>query len=309
MSRLRVRWYMWLVPLLALAAGYVTGAQSRSTPRNAATSVPGTPLTLEYPVHWRRASLPAALSDLGLEQAIVLAPGGDAIGGGLLAVGVAEEGDLLPRAVLARLAGTLLGEAISLGAPAFRYEELSVVGSDIHATAYSIPAGGDRYTLAMCFAPPGGAHTRSRCEEIVERSQTPAEGSEGLAELEPQPAYAKQLSATLNELQKVQAQAHAAMAGTPIAATVAYAATQLASAFAGAAATLEKLNPPAVADHAGSELQSTMLKAEIAYTALADAAEAGRNGGFALARTRVEEAEAGVHGALQGLELLGYRIG
>lgn len=309
MSRLRIRWYMWLAPVLALAVGYVTGAQSRSTPRNAATSVPGTPLTLEYPVLWRSASLPASLDDLGVGRPIVLAPRGDASSGGLLAGDVVEEGDLLPRAVLEKLVGRLQGEAISLGSPAFRYEDLSIAGSDIHATAYSIPAGGDRYTFAMCFAPPGGARTRSRCEEIVERSQTPAEGSEGLAELEPQPSYARQLTATLNGLQKVQAEAHIAMAGAPTAATVAYEATRLASAFAGAAATLEKLSPPAVADRAGSELERAMLKAEIAYTALADAAEVGRSGSFALARTGVGEAEAGVHGALQGLGLLGYRIG
>ncbi len=309
MRRLRVRWYMWLVPLLALAVGYATGS-GHSAPASAASSVPGSSVTLEYPVSWREASLPLALGGLGLQREMVLAPRGDASGGGLLAAGIDEGGDLLPGALLAKLAGALEGEAISLiGSLAFRYENLSIIGSDIHLTAYSIPAGSDRYTVALCFAPPGGAPTRARCEQIVESSQAPAEGADGFAELAPQPSYAGRLSAALKVLQRVRAQAHAAMAGTPTATTVARAAAHLAGAFADAAAALGKLDPPAIAESANSEVERAMLTTELAYAALAEAASAASNGSFAVARRRVQQAEAGFARALDGLALLGYRIG
>lgn len=307
MRRLRFRWYMALLPLLALVLGYATGHGS-STPASAATSVPGSPLTLEYPADWRDASLPASLSALKLRRTIVLAPRGDASVGGLFAVSVAEEGNLLPAAIMPKLEGRFQGEAISLvGSSAFRFQQLSVIGSEERLTIYSIPAGGGRYTVAVCFAPPGAAHTLSRCEEIVESSQNPAEGSTGLAELEPQPSYARQLSATLKTLQ--QAQARAALADASSAPTIAREATLLESAFAGAQAALAALTPPAVAAHAGSELARSMHEAQLAYAALAQAAAAGSNGSFAVARRRVHDAEAAVRGALQGLDLLGYRTG
>jgi hypothetical protein len=300
---------MWLAPLLALAVGYATRS-SQTAPASAASSVPGSSLTLEYPVSWREASLPAVLSDLELRREMVLAPRGDASSGGLLAAGVDEDGNLLPRAILAKLAGRLEGEAISLvGSLAFRYEHLSIAGSDIRLTAYSIPAGGDRYTLAMCFAPPADSKTRTRCEQIVESSQTPAEGAQGSAELGPQSSYAARLSSVLKALQSTQAQARAAMAGTPTAATVAREASRLAGAFADAQARLEKLAPPVVAGRANSEVGQAMLTAKLAYAALAQAAEAASNSGFALARKRVQEAEAGFARALEGLALLGYRMG
>jgi hypothetical protein len=309
MRRLHIRWYMWLAPLLALAVGYATRS-SQPAPARAASSVPGSSLTLEYPVSWRETSLPVALGDLDLKREMVLAPRGDASNGGLLAVSVDEGRDLLPRAVLAKLAGRLEGEAISLvGSLAFRYEHLSIAGSDIRLTAYSIPAGAGRYTLAICFAPPGAAKTRTSCEQIVERSETPAEGAEGSAELEPQPSYAGRLSSVLRGLQSTQTQARATMAGAPTATTVAREAARLADAFAHAGAMVGKLDPPAVADGANSVLERSMLTARLAYAVLAQAAEAESNGSFAPARRRVQQAEAGFAHALEGLALLGYRIG
>jgi hypothetical protein len=309
MKRLRFRWYMGLLPLIALIAGYATGHGS-SAPASAAASVPGSPLTLEYPVNWQETSLPASLLALKLPRSIVLAPRGDASTGGLFAVSVAEEGNLLPEAVMPKLEGRFQGEAVTLvGSPAFRYRKLSVIGSDERLTIYSIPAGGGRYTLAICFAPPQSAQTPSKCEEVVESSQSPAQGAAGLPELEPQPSYARQLSAALKRLEQAQTQARAAMAGASSAPAFVREARRLESAFASAQVTLAALTPPAVAAHAGAELARSMHAAQLAYAALAQAAAAGSSGGFAIARDRVRETEAAVRGALQGLDLLGYRNG
>lgn len=307
MSRLRFRWYMALLPLLALGIGYATGHGS-STPASAAATVPGSPLTFEYPSDWRRTALPASLQPLQLRRSIVLAPQGDSSAGGLFAVSVDEEGALLPAAIMPRLEGRFHGEAISLvGSPAFRYQQLSVIGSSMRLTIYSVPAGGGRYTVAVCFAPPAAAHTRGSCEEIVESGQSPVEGAAGLAELEPRPSYARQLSAALNGLQ--QARAGVALAHASSASALAREATRLQSAFADAGAMVAALTPPAVAAHAGSQLARAMREAQLAYAALAQAAADGSSGGFAIARDRVREAEAAVGGALQGLGLLGYSIG
>jgi hypothetical protein len=307
MRRLRFRWYMALLLLLALVLGYATSHGS-STPASAAASVPGSPLTLEYPADWRETSLPAALDVLKLRRSIVLAPHGESGAGGLFAVSVPEAGELLPEAIMPKLEGRFQGEAISLvGSPAFRDQQLAVIGSEERLTIYSIPAGGGRYTVAVCFAPPGASHILSRCEEIVESSQNPAEGSAGLGELEPQSSYARHLSVVLEALQ--QPGARAALADASSAPTIVREATRLESAFAGAQTTLAALAPPAVAAHAGSELARSMHQVQLAYAALVQAAAAGSKGSFAIARDRVLDAEAAVRGALQGLGLLGYRIG
>jgi hypothetical protein len=308
MWRLRVRWYMWLAPLLALVVGYAT-EHGPPAAKSSAASVPGSSLTLEYPAPWRASRLPPALDELGLGQAVVLAPEGDAGSGGLLAVAVPERGAPLPASALSKLLGSVRGEAIPLvGSAGFRYRNLTLAGSEMHLTAYSIPSEGDRFTLAICFAPPGAAPRRGRCEQIIESSKAPAGGPGVLTELRPEPSYAAELSAALQGLQSVQERAQAAISAAPSAGTLTREARHLAAAFATARTEVGKLVPPEVAAHASAALANSMLQAEHAYAALGEAAESGSSVGFRLARSQVEQAEASVRSAQEGLSLLGYRF-
>lgn len=305
---LSLRRCVWIAPLLALAAGYLS-ARHVAIASKVAAGVPGSPMTFEYPTSWQPASPPAKLAAIGLGHAAVVAPQAGASDGGLLAAAVAGEGEPLPAALLARLAVRPRGEAIWLvSAPAFRYQHLSLAGTHIQLTVYSIPVGGGHFTLAVCFASPGEAFVRQRCEQIVEGSNAPQQGAGPPIELQPQAVYARELGVVLRGLQKVRSQTRAMMADTSSPATLAADARRLALALADTRLALKTLDAPAVAAHAQSALERSMLAAELAYTALATAAEDGETSRYLALRGRVQEAESGVHGILASFGLLGYRI-
>lgn len=308
MRLLHLRWYIWLLPVIALVAGYATG-HKQAQARKATLTVPGSSLTLEYPADWDRAAPPPALSALRLQQAVTLAPRGNASGGGLLAAPLAGVEDPLPQAVLERLAGSPEGEAISLiSSPAFRYRHVSMLGSSLTLTAYAIPTGTGRFTLAMCFAPGGAAATLSTCEAVVEEGQLADEDSSAPVELKPRPSYATALGAALAALDQARVWARAAMAAARSDAELSRQATGLADAFASAQASVAKLSPPTVAAHAAAELEHAMLNARLAYEALAGDAAGQRRSAFALARGNIGQVEAAVRGALEGFALLGYHV-
>lgn len=307
MRRPYARWYIWLAPVVALVVGYATG-HAPGAATNATLTVPGSSLALEYPSDWRPAKPPAALSAFGLKRAVLLAPKGEPGGGGLIAAAVSDEGDPLPQGVLARMVGGFEGEAISLvGAPAFRYEHLSVAGSGLGLTVYSIPTSLDRFTLAICFGPRTRRSTRSACEEIVE-SQTLDEGSTVPLELKPGTAYASQLGAALTGLTRTQGKVRAAMATAATASELAQEARQLADALAGTDATLKSLSPPPIAVHAATAVERAVLRGQLAYEALASDAVRGARSRFAQARHQISEAETGMHQAIESFALLGYHV-
>ncbi len=305
---LPLRRCVWIAPLLALAAGYLS-ARHVAIASKVAAGVPGSPMTFEYPTYWQPTSPPARMAAIGLGHAVVVAPQAGAKPGGLLAAAVAGEGKPLPAALVARLAGHLHGEAIWLvSAPAFRYQDLALSGTDIQLTVYSIPVGGGHFTLAMCFASPGETSVRQRCEQIVEGSNAPQQGSGPPTELQPQAAYARALGVVLRGLQKVRSQTRARMADNSSPATLADQARRLALALADTQLALKTLGTPAVATQAQSALERSMLAAQDAYTALATAAEDGETSRYLVLRGRVQKAESGIHSALASFGLLGYRI-
>lgn len=308
MHRFHLRWYALLVPLIALIAGYATGHSPAST-GNATVAVPSSSLTLEYPLDWRAARLPAALDALDTRRAVVLAPHGDASGGGLLAAAAAQAGSPLPAAVLARLSGGLRGEAISLvGSPAFRYQHVLLGGSDIGLTAYAIPNGDGRFTFAMCFSPRDASSTRAACERIVEAGEVFDEGGNPFPELKPDAGYASRLATALAMLAAVRQHARAAMAKASSASELVREAMRLADALAIANGSLKRLSTPPVAAGAAVELERAMLGAKVAYEELAKDAAEGERSKFAAARRDVGKAEAGISTALGSFMLLGYRV-
>lgn len=308
MRWLHLRWYVWLVPVIALVAGYVTGHKPTAA-RNAALTVPGSSLTLEYPDSWRRTHPPATLVALGLGGSLVLAPDGQTGGGGLLVAPVAGEGAPIPKSMLAKLQGGLEGQAISLvDSPAFRYEDVSLAGSGFAATAYAIPTGAEQFTFALCFVPQADVSTRSTCEQIVESGQFSGSAASPPVELKPQAGYANELAAALAGFDRTSDRLHAAITHASTDSALAQQAGLLAGALESAESALRRLSPPAVAAHAQAELASAISAARSAYAALARAASAGDGSGFAAARAQASEAEAGIRSALQGFALVGYRI-
>jgi hypothetical protein len=307
--RLRIRRLLWLTPLLAFAAGYASGHHAARS-GDSATSVPGSAVVLEYPARWHAAQTPAALAAAELSHAIVLAPNGDASSGGLLAAAVTNQVYPLPATVLSRFREQPEGEVIWLvSAPAYRYANVSISGAQMQATAYSLPLRGGGFTLALCFSRSGEESIRRRCEQIVESSSSPEAEAGTLADLEPQPRYARQLSVALTALQRVRSKARAAMSGSAAEGFVlASEARRLALGFKDTQLTLQSMSAPAAATSAATALERSMGSAEVAYAALASAAESGEAAGFLAARERVEQAEAGLHSALVSFGLLGYRV-
>jgi hypothetical protein len=305
---LPLRRCVWIAPLLALAAGYLS-ARHVATASKVAAGVPESPMTFEYPTSWQPTSPPAQLAAIDLGHTVVVAPAAGARAGGLLAAAVGGQGEPLPATLLARLARRPQGEAIWLvSAPAFRYQGLSLAATDIQLTAYAIPVGDGHFTLAVCFASPREASVRRRCEQIVEGSNAPQQGSGPPIELQPQAGYAKTLGVVLRGLQKVRSQTRATMAESSSPATLADDARRLALAFADTQLALKTLSTPAVATHAQNALERSMLAAQHAYTALATAAEDGETSRYLVLRGRVQEAESDIRSTLAGFGLLGYRV-
>ncbi len=303
--------YVWIAPVLALAVGYASGHHPAPATSStaAAANVPGSPVTLEYPGAWRQSALPAALAGLRLDRPLLLAPAGRAERGGLLAAALPQAGEPLPQALLAAIEGTPQGEAIWLvNAPAYRYARLSLRGTQVRLTAYSIAVGGGRFTLALCFAPVGGTQIRRSCEQTVESSAAAEAQSGPLDELQPQPAYARRLSATLGALQQLRAQTRRLMADGSTAARIAAAARRLVAGLQHARSQLTTPSAPAIAMRASTALERALGEAQLAYAALAVAAVQGQSSGFVAARERVDAAEARIHAALRGFGLLGYRV-
>jgi hypothetical protein len=299
---------IWITPLFALIAGYLSAHHTAAATR-VATGVPGSQVTFEYPVHWQLTSPPPPLAAIGLRNSVTVVPQARAKSSGLLAATVAGEGNPLPAALLAKVGGRADGEAIWLvSAPAFRYRNLSFAGSDIQITAYSIPAGDGRFTLALCFASRGKASLQQRCEQIVEGSNAPQEGSGPPIELQPRADFAKELGVVLRGLQKVRSQVRARMAATADGTVLASESRRLALALSDTRLAVKTMSTPAIAKQATAALERAMLGAQLAYTALASAAESGETSRYLTLREQVEEAESGIRSAVASFGLLGYRI-
>ena len=99
------------------------------------------------------------------------------------------------------------------------------------------------------------------------------------------------------------------MAARAAPATAQRLAASLAEAFVGAGASLSALEPPLAAREAQTMLSDSISRAHEAYETLAAAAGSESTALFAVARTKVYEAEASVNGALASFALLGYQQG
>ena len=300
-----------VVVLLAAAAivGYLAGhSDSSGASKRAIRTLSAANVLLEYPSDWQRSTPTPEIPGLPVANAVVLAPRGDVAQAGLL-VGRLPEGEAspLPESFVARVGQLPDTQVVNLlEIQAYKYAEPGVPGFERKLTIYAIPApaNGDGIVLA-CYASAAFSSYIRACQQIV--ATATLVGQSQLYELTPQPAYARQLSASLEALngQRVALRREMDARATP--ATAQRVATRLAEAFDSAGASLSALEPPAAAHQAQTTLSHAISRAHEAYAALAAAAGEEGSARFPAGRAQVYEAEASVNSALEGFALLGYQ--
>ena len=299
-----------VIPILAVVAivGYLLGSHRASAPASASPSAqaPGTRVAsgasvlLEYPAGWRPARTAPSIPGLSIGDPLLLAPRGDSAHAGLLSGQLpAGAASPLPTSLLSLVHGIPRTEIVNLAnLQAYRYSGLS--GYDRTLDVYVIPTVRSGSTALVCYASNGFSSYLQPCEQIV--AKVALVGQQTSSELSPDAAYAAQLSALITELDaersKVRREMHLQHADVRALASI------LARRFASAATSVAALEPPQPASAAQTALASSLAAARDAYTALAATGEQPAR--YPQAERRIDEAEAGVDGALESFTLLGY---
>lgn len=299
---------MLLALVAVLVAGYVIGRGS-STPAPVAkmrTGLVSANVVLTYPAPWRRVASAPEIPGLSIVNPIGMAPGDGRKAG--LVVGQLPGGEPspLPARFLAGLRARPAGEVVNLTeTQAYRYSSLSVPGFEPTVTLYSIPNSGGKPTALACYATTARSADLRACEQIV--ATLTLAGQPPSYALAPDSGYARAVDAAIAELEGQRVALRRALARDVSPADAGRLATRSAQGFARAAAAVSGLEPAATAGRAQDGLLRSLGQARDAYTALAAAASSRDRAGYASARTRVYEAEAGVDAALESFVLLGYK--
>jgi hypothetical protein len=297
-----------LVLVLAALLGYVAGrGHASSAPREATFTASVHGVLLDVPPHWRAAATTHEIPGLVVRNAIALGPGGDSSQAGLLAGALpAGQGSPLPGQLLARLRQQPTTAVVSLQeAQAYRYSGLSIAGFDKGLTVYVVPSPGGDSTALACYAASAQSPEMQACERSVATLRLA--GQSQTYDLTPKPEYAQGLSASISTLNAQRATLRGQMGSGTSPQGLQRVAARLARAFAEAAGSLSGLETTLATGQAQSALSGAILRARAAYAALAAAAGARSEAGFATGRTQVERAEAAVDRALLGFALLGYK--
>lgn len=307
------RLYQLAAPILLAVAivGYLAGHRHvAATPTGAHPAgiriAYGTGVLLEYPSEWRQtpAAAAPAIPGLPIIGPLLLAPGGNGAGAGLLSGQLpATQTTPLPGALMAQLRGLPHTEVMELfnNTQAYRYSKLNLQGYALTLQLYSIPSSGNRATVLACYASKELSSYLSQCQRIVAGLTLVGNAPTDLA---PEAGYAAALDRLIGTLNQARAETRKKMSARATPSALGRLAGELASRFEAAAASLAALQPPPPAGPAQAALTSAILHSQHAYQALAQATE-GR-GGYAAAQAQVPAAETGLDTALQSYALLGY---
>jgi hypothetical protein len=292
--------------LLAVAVGgYLAGHGRSAGPSKERTLTASTASVLfAYPSSWQPLATAPQIPGLSLASPVVLAPPGQGSHAGLLAGALAGgEPSPLPRKFLAGM-GQLPATAVVnlLEAQAYRYAWPTTPGLGAKLTLYVIPNPGGQASALACYATAALAATMQECEHIV--TTLKLVGQTQSYDLMPESAYARGLSTSIAALDAERNALRRELGSRPAPEAVLRAAARLASGFATAAASLSALVPSLVTGQPQAALSGSILQARDAYAALAAAGPDPSR--FALARTKVYEAERSVNAALESFALLGY---
>jgi hypothetical protein len=294
--------------LVAAVLGFLAGrGHPRVLPREATVTTPIGSVLLDLPVRWRSASNAPSIPGLALAHQVAVAPGADASHAGLLTGALpAGQASPLPRAFVVRMRALPATAVVGLQeTQAYRYSGIDISGITQRLVVYVVPNPGGDPTGLVCYAAPGDEADMRACQRAV--STLTLAGQPQSHDLTPAAEYASSLSGLLTTLDTTRVALRSQLAGHVSAGRAKQVAEGLARAFAVAAATLSGLEPAVSAGRAQAALSSAILHARAAYQALAIAAGERDEGRFAVARSEVDEAEAGVDAALEDFSLLGFK--
>jgi hypothetical protein len=294
--------------LLALViVGYLAGHSGSQGAAEKTLTASATNVLLTYPAAWRAAPASPEIQGLAIVHPLVLAPGGDATQAGLVAGQLgAGQAAPLPRPLIA-LMRTLPETTVVdlLATQAYRYAHVNLTGWNRDLTLYAIPNQGGEETVLACYAAASLTADMRTCEHVV--TSLTLVGQSQTYDLTPNPAYARELSASIAALDAQRSSLRRELSLQTTSSAAQSAATRLASAYASAAASIAKLEPSSVAGQAQATLTRSILQTSNAYKAYAAAAGEESQTALTAARKRVAEAETGVQNALEEFALLGYR--
>jgi hypothetical protein len=260
-------------------------------------------LRLSFPAAWRRQMSPVP-SQLGLDDAIALAPSRPH--GEMLVIGrtVTPDAQLLPPALLASLPSAPTPQTVTLGRATFyRYLNLSPRGEQDTASVYAMSTTSGT-VLGVCIAHEEQTSFISSCERAL-----------GTLELTsaralppgPSPSYASALDLAIRRLNTVRASVGSQLLTAPAAKTQATAAYALAAAHAHAAAALSHLNAgPATA--ANSAVVTALKLTGAAYQGLGSAAARSDSRGYGAASASLRRATSALTAAYSRLGAFGYSV-
>jgi hypothetical protein len=301
------------VPLLAAVAlvGYLVGHRraSATTAGGAGRTqiAYGKTVLLEYPSSWRPVDARTAptIPGLSIAGSLLLAPGGDAAGAGLLSGQIPGGGTSpLPSGLLAQLDGAPHTEVVDLlNAQAYRYGQLSVRSYRRVLDLYVIPDPGSSSTVLACYASTAASIYLRQCRRIVAGLALVGRSS---SDLTPEAGYAARLKQLVAGLDGERLKLRARMRARATPTALSHLASTLAERFAAAAKSLSALEPPLPVSATQTALVNSIAGARGAYEALATATLAGSPSGYTAAQAHVTQAESGVDTALQSFALLGY---
>jgi serine/threonine protein kinase len=292
-----------LVAAAAAAVGFILAPASHrsSSPPVSPTQTASTgPISISYPVGWRRAS------------AAQPAPGSlrlSSRGGGALFVGMAAATDttLLPSALAATLTSSPQGSPVKLGSWTFRrYLNLLPRGAAEPETVYALPTTAGT-VVASCVAPTVDATLfASTCERAV--SSLRLQAADPLA-LTANPVFARALGRVITTLGAARTADGRRLETARRPADQAAAARQLALAHDTAASAASRLAPGPIGADANAAIVAALRRLGSAYGSLAGAAQRENKHEYSAAGLAITQADAALQAAFAKLRQDGYSIG
>jgi len=262
---------------------------------------------------WLPASPAPSIPGLEIAQPLALGPGGDGARGGLI-VGemVDSEFGPLPPPLLAQLRAPPDTDVVDLlNTQAYRYSGLTLTGSGMDVTLYTIPTSSSSTTAIVCYAQTGFARYLSTCEQLAGtltiQAGSPQVEVRTYQSLSPQLAFGTRIAAISAQVtgllgtlrpQLRQGVSRAAAAGV---------ADHLADGLAGAAGELSTVVAPPAAARAQGSLSESLERAHGAYAALGASLSGGDESEYNAALTQVYAAEYSLSTALKNFGLLAYK--
>jgi hypothetical protein len=272
-----------------------------------------TVITYDSASGWLPVSSAPTIPGLAIGQSLVLGPGDGAKSAGLV-VGQLLESEFgpLPPRLLAALRQPPQTDVVDLlNTQAYRYSGLSLTGSGLRLTLYTIPSSASTTMAVVCYADSGDSRYLPECEHLAGTltisTGSPQAEVRTYQALTPQLAFGRQLSAIVARVDALLATERPQLGQRTSSAKAAIVARRLADELAGAAGSIAAVRPPPAAARAQGSLSESLRRAGEAYSALAAAAGGENTFEFRAALTQVYSAEAVLSGALKDFGLLAYK--